>query len=60
MAIDDGVLRAAPSIEPFSKQKGGMILSKGAGAILLCGRGPAPIESHIRADILRSAPKGEF
>jgi 3-oxoacyl-(acyl-carrier-protein) synthase len=29
------LLRAAPPIEPFSKQKRGMILSEGAGAILL-------------------------
>src|SRR5215471_4424110 len=29
------LLRAAPPIEPFSKQKRGMILSEGAGAVLL-------------------------
>ncbi|HJW38077.1 MAG TPA: beta-ketoacyl synthase N-terminal-like domain-containing protein [Candidatus Udaeobacter sp.] len=39
------LLRAAPPIEPFSKQKGGMILSEGAGAILLAGEGRLTIES---------------
>ncbi len=49
------LLRAAPPIEPFSKQKRGMILSEGAGAILLArlprrsaaeaGEGPFIIES---------------
>src|SRR4029450_11790747 len=29
------LLRTAPPIEPFSKQKRGMILSEGAGAIVL-------------------------
>src|SRR6266516_646203 len=33
------LLRAAPPIEPFSKQKRGMILSEGAGAILLAREG---------------------
>jgi 3-oxoacyl-(acyl-carrier-protein) synthase len=48
------LLRPAPPIEPFSKQKRGMILSEGAGAILLArlphrsaaeaGEGPFAIE----------------
>ena len=39
------LLRAAPPIEPFSKQKRGMILSEGAGAILLAREGGLAIES---------------
>jgi len=39
------LLRAAPPIEPFSKQKRGMILSEGAGAILLAREGGFAIES---------------
>src|SRR6266540_1294490 len=39
------LLRSAPPIEPFSKQKRGMILSEGAGAILLGQDGPYIIES---------------
>ena len=38
------LLRAAPPIEPFSKQKRGMILSEGAGAIVLGRSGPITIE----------------
>ncbi len=38
------LLRAAPPIEPFSKQKRGMILSEGAGAIVLARDGPLTIE----------------
>jgi 3-oxoacyl-(acyl-carrier-protein) synthase len=38
------LLRLAPPIEPFSKQKPGMILSEGAGAILLARDGPITIE----------------
>ena len=38
------LLRAAPPIEPFSKQKRGMILSEGAGAILLAREGGFAIE----------------
>ncbi len=38
------LLRAAPPIEPFSKQKRGMILSEGAGAILLAREGGLAIE----------------
>ena len=39
------LLRAVPPIEPFSKQKRGMILSEGAGAILLAREGGFAIES---------------
>jgi 3-oxoacyl-(acyl-carrier-protein) synthase len=38
------LLRLAPPIEPFSKQKRGMILSEGAGAILLARDGLITIE----------------
>jgi 3-oxoacyl-(acyl-carrier-protein) synthase len=38
------LLRSAPPIEPFSKQKRGMILSEGAGAIVLSRGGPITIE----------------
>src|SRR5882724_9096972 len=38
------LLRSAPPIEPFCKQKRGMILSEGAGAILLARDGPITIE----------------
>jgi 3-oxoacyl-(acyl-carrier-protein) synthase len=39
------LLRSAPPIEPFSKQKRGMILSEGAGAIVLGRDGPTKVES---------------
>jgi 3-oxoacyl-(acyl-carrier-protein) synthase len=38
------LLRSAPPIEPFRKQKRGMILSEGAGAIVLARSGPIAIE----------------
>ena len=38
------LLRSAPPIEPFGKQKRGMILSEGAGAILLAREGTIIIE----------------
>jgi 3-oxoacyl-(acyl-carrier-protein) synthase len=38
------LLRSAPPVEPFSRQKRGMILSEGAGAILLARDGPFTIE----------------
>src|SRR5213076_2749553 len=38
------LLRRAPPIEPFSRQKLGMILSEGAGAIVLARDGPFTIE----------------
>src|SRR3984893_1930918 len=37
-------LRSAPPIDPFSEQQRGMILSEGAGAILLARAGPFTIE----------------
>ena len=42
------LLRSVPPIEPFSKQKRGMILSEGAGAILLARGGLITIE-HAHA-----------
>jgi 3-oxoacyl-(acyl-carrier-protein) synthase len=38
------LLRSAPPIEPFGKQMRGMILSEGAGAIVLAREGPITIE----------------
>jgi 3-oxoacyl-[acyl-carrier-protein] synthase II len=38
------LLRSAPPIEPFAKQRRGMILSEGAGAVLLARDGPITIE----------------
>src|SRR5216117_48009 len=38
------LLRSSPPIEPFSTQQRGMILSEGAGAILLAREGPFTIE----------------
>jgi 3-oxoacyl-(acyl-carrier-protein) synthase len=38
------LLRSAPPIEPFNKQRRGMILSEGAGAILLARAGSIRIE----------------
>jgi 3-oxoacyl-(acyl-carrier-protein) synthase len=38
------LLRSAPPIQPFNKQKRGMILSEGAGAIVLARGGPITIE----------------
>ena len=38
------LLRPAPPIEPFGKQKRGMILSEGAGAIVLARGGPITVE----------------
>jgi 3-oxoacyl-(acyl-carrier-protein) synthase len=42
------LLRSAPPIEPFGKQKRGMILSEGAGAILLAREGTIIIERAHR------------
>jgi len=39
------LLRSSPPIEPFSEQQRGMILSEGAGAILLARQGQFTIES---------------
>ena len=42
------LLRSAPPIEPFGKQKRGMILSEGAGAIVLSREGPITIDrAHL-------------
>jgi 3-oxoacyl-(acyl-carrier-protein) synthase len=38
------LLRSAPPIQPFNKQKRGMILSEGAGAIVLARGGPITIK----------------
>ena len=38
------LLRSAPPLEPFAKQKRGMILSEGAGAIVLAREGAITIE----------------
>src|SRR6059058_5801147 len=38
------LLRSAPPIEPFSKQRRGMILGEGAGAILFAREGPITVE----------------
>ncbi|HMC25288.1 MAG TPA: beta-ketoacyl synthase N-terminal-like domain-containing protein [Candidatus Udaeobacter sp.] len=38
------LLRSAPPMEPFGKQKRGMILSEGAGAVVLAPEGPITIE----------------
>src|SRR5216110_2887610 len=38
------LLRSSPPIEPFSERQRGMILSEGAGAILLAREGPFTIE----------------
>src|SRR5213075_956126 len=46
------LLRSAPPIEPFGKQKRGMILSEGAGAIVLARDGFVTIE--------RAHPGGHF
>src|SRR5881397_378593 len=39
------LLRLTPPIEPFNEQQRGMILSEGAGAVLLTREGPLTIES---------------
>jgi 3-oxoacyl-(acyl-carrier-protein) synthase len=38
------LLRLTPPMEPFNKKKRGMILSEGAGAVLLARKGPVIIE----------------
>jgi 3-oxoacyl-(acyl-carrier-protein) synthase len=64
------LLRSAPPIEPFSEQRRGMILSEGAGAILLgrlprrsaaeAGDGPFTIESaHPGGYFTKRAEAGE-
>ena len=51
------LLRVAPPIEPYGKQNGGMILSEGAGAILLARDGRIRSNARIPADILADEPK---
>jgi 3-oxoacyl-(acyl-carrier-protein) synthase len=42
------LLRSTPPVEPFSEKKRGMILSEGAGAVLLARDGPVVIErAHL-------------
>ena len=49
------LLRSAPPIEPFGKQKRGMILSEGAGAIVLARDGPITIERAHPGGMLQKA-----
>jgi 3-oxoacyl-[acyl-carrier-protein] synthase II len=53
------LLRSAPPIEPFSKQKRGMILSEGAGAILLTRLSRhSPDEAHARPILIERVHPG--
>lgn len=55
------LLRPAPPIEPFSKQKRGMILSEGAGAVLLAREGTFTIEyAHPGGYFSRRAEAAEI
>ena len=55
------LLRLAPPIEPFSKQERGIILSEGAGAILLGRAGPIIVEHAHPGDHYRKrAQAGEI
>jgi 3-oxoacyl-(acyl-carrier-protein) synthase len=55
------LLRPAPPIEPFSKQTRGVILSEGAGAILLAREGPFAIEcAHPGGHFARRAQAEEI
>src|SRR5947208_14702088 len=55
------LLRPAPPIEPFSKQKRGMILSEGAGAVLLAREGAFAIEcAHAGGYFSRRAEAAEI
>lgn len=55
------LLRLAPPIEPFGKQKRGMILSEGAGAIVLGRGGPIRIErAHPGGCYGKRAQAGEI
>jgi 3-oxoacyl-(acyl-carrier-protein) synthase len=54
------LLRLAPPIEPFNKKKRGMILSEGAGAILLAREGSVVIErTHPGMSYRTQAEAGE-
>jgi 3-oxoacyl-(acyl-carrier-protein) synthase len=55
------LLRSAPPIEPFSEKQCGMILSEGAGAILLAREGPVTIEcTHPGGYFTKRAEAGEI
>ena len=55
------LLRSSPPIEPFSKQQRGMILSEGAGAILLAREGPFTIEcAHPGGCFSKRAEAGDI
>ena len=55
------LLRGSPPIEPFSEQQRGMILSEGAGAILLARQGPFTIEcAHPGGCFSKRAEAGDI
>ena len=55
------LLRLAPPIEPFNEQQRGMILSEGAGAIVLARDGPVTIEcAHPGGYFAKRAEAGEI
>jgi 3-oxoacyl-(acyl-carrier-protein) synthase len=55
------LLRLAPPIEPFNEQQRGMILSEGAGAIVLARDGPFTIEcAHPGGYFTKRAEAGEI
>ena len=55
------LLRVAPPIEPYGKQNCGMILSEGAGAILLARQGPFTIEcAHPGGFFTKRAEAGDI
>lgn len=53
------LLCLAPPIEPFSNQKRGMILSEGAGAIVLARNGPLTIECAHPGGYFARRPQAE-
>jgi 3-oxoacyl-(acyl-carrier-protein) synthase len=54
------LLRSAPPIEPFHKPAKGMILSEGAGAILLGRKGPVQIDmTHVGTHYSKRREAGE-
>src|SRR6266487_995641 len=55
------LLRLAPPVEPFAAQQRGMILSEGAGAILLARQGPFTIEcAHPGGFFTKRAGAGDI
>jgi len=55
------LLRSSPPIEPFSEQQRGMILSEGAGAILLAREGPFTVEcAHPGGCFSKRAEAGDL